>query len=241
MPFVPPLTPINAPSILDPKSEKAQKMSILLDCDMEEDKRPMSDEDLALVLTELKAKIDQGDAAQFGRDVREVLLLVCRVCASRCKGDQHRALAEATTRLLPRDPVDPSVLPFLRPHFDRLFAARFESGPLNWSIVRDLHWAKKGARLDHDLPERPLMLFYLRPQGGYVIGFDAREDTHQVIEVPHGYEDLKNLASHALVANLWESMIESGSFDVYWSDDGLLSLLDSDSFPWSVPQGARIH
>ncbi len=44
---VPVITPINAPSILDPRSDRATKMSNLLDCDADEYSRPMSDEDYA--------------------------------------------------------------------------------------------------------------------------------------------------------------------------------------------------
>ncbi len=44
---VPVITPINAPTVLDPHSDKATKMSNLLDCDSEEYTRPMSDEDMA--------------------------------------------------------------------------------------------------------------------------------------------------------------------------------------------------
>ncbi len=44
---VPAITPINAPTVVDPRSEKATKMSNLLDCDSEEYTRPMSNQDLA--------------------------------------------------------------------------------------------------------------------------------------------------------------------------------------------------
>ncbi len=46
-PIVPVITPINAPTVNDPKSDKATKMSNLLDCDSEQYTRPMRDEDMA--------------------------------------------------------------------------------------------------------------------------------------------------------------------------------------------------
>ncbi len=120
----------------------------------------------------LSAAVEANQDRQFGRDVRELFLVACRELASYCDGENAQKLASVITRLLPRDPVDQSVLPFLRPHFNRLIDLRMRSEEMNWDLLRDIHWAKTGSRLGEDLPKEPIMMFYLMPDAGYLIQFD---------------------------------------------------------------------
>lgn len=198
-------------------------------------------EEIPGLLTSLEALVEANQERQFGRDVRELFLLACRELAPHCTGELALDLAEAIVRLLPPDPVDPSVLPFFRPYFSRVIGLRLTSGELDWSTIRDVHWAKTGSRLGQDLPQRPLVIFYLEAASGYAMGFNP-DETYQVVEIPHGYETLNALENHAMVANLIDGLTaQNVPFDVYWSDEGLIPPLTPDDLPVAVPEQARVY
>ncbi|MFT5189557.1 MAG: tetratricopeptide (TPR) repeat protein, partial [Verrucomicrobiales bacterium] len=186
------------------------------------------DADVTAQVSRLEDSVRTNQDKQFGRDVRELFLLVCRELAPKCEGDNARKLASVITRLLPRDPVDKSVLPFLRGHFDSLIELRVSSDEMNWDIVRDMHWAKTGSRLGEDLPEVPVVTFYLESDRGYVIRMDP-DGTAEVVRIDSGYEELEALPESEEVMR-W--LAPAGSTRIYWADEGLIPPMTRENFPF---------
>ncbi len=186
--------------------------------------------DITDTLARLSAAVEANQDRQFGRDVRELFLVACRELAPRCEAENGQTLASVITRLLPRDPVDRSVLPFLLPHFDRLIDLRMGSEDMTWDLVRDIHWAKTGSRLGEDLPEEPIMMFYLKPDAGYLIQVDPN-GTPISHRLKAGFSNLEALSKAPTILRLLSKAEQSRH---YWSDQGLIPPLVPNNYPFKV-------
>ncbi len=192
-------------------------------------------------LEQLEASVDTNQNSQFGRDVRELYLLACAELASRCQGDSAQQLARVMRRLLPRDPVDPSVLPFLRPHFERLITLRRKSESVSWDLLRDIQWAKTGSRLGEDLPDGSVFVFYVRPSESELIHF-APGGQPQVQILKYGFTNLSELTAELEGLEIFAPAIQADwPPTVYWTDLSVIPPLKPDTFPASLSSSLQIQ
>ena len=102
------------------------------------------------------------------------------------------------------------------------------SEEMSWDLIRDIHWAKTGARLGEDLPEEAIMMFYLKSDAGYLIQFDpngAPINHH----LKAGFSNLESLSKAPAIIQLLSATARS---HYYWSDQGLIPPLEPDNYPF---------
>ena len=182
----------------------------------------------------LQALVEANKQSLFSRDEREVFLLAARELAMLVDREGAESLSQVITMLLLKEPIDRSVLPFLRPHFNRLVSLRLNVvGGADWGIVRDMQFAKTGLRLT-DLPKGPALIIYFQAD---------RERCHLVRVLPDAtctlqtvpITDPKELWQHESM-NTWLE----GVVDVYWTDLSLPRPLTLD-MAVGVPASVRVH